>query len=201
MKNKFLALAAFGAAALGTAIVSAPAHAQIPQGSGPQSNITVNVSVPEILYLRTITDIDLTIDAADLTGATLNAVAGSNPPAFTGTQNLEDGAGLVDTNSPFAGGSADGVPVVKTIPSAYVVWSNSPTGNYQVQVTTPGGGLVGPGGGVVNVAVNGANPSTQTAQGLINATAQNILLDLAAASGTISAGTYTGNITVEAFRP
>jgi len=34
MKNKFLALAAFGAAALGTAIVSAPAHAQIPQASG-----------------------------------------------------------------------------------------------------------------------------------------------------------------------
>ncbi|WP_066425035.1 hypothetical protein [Anabaena sp. 4-3] len=206
MKNKFLALAAFGAAALGGAIVSAPAHAQIPQGSGPTSDITVNVSVPEVLYLRTIADIDLEITAADLTGATLTPVAGTNPPALIGPNNdtAESPADSVDTASPFAGGFADpaGPGVDKTITSAYIVWSNSPTGTYDVQVDTPASGFAGPGPATVGVDVVGANPRTGIgAEGLVTATAQDITLNLVASDDNITAGSYTGVITVEAYRP
>ncbi|WP_026734433.1 hypothetical protein [Fischerella sp. PCC 9605] len=200
MKNKFLALAAFGAA-LGSTIVSAPANAQINQGSGPSSPITVNVSVPEVLYLRTITDTDIEITAADLTAATLTAVPGTTPPAYIGSDKNEEADGTVNSTSPFAGGFADGLPVQKTITSAYVVWSNSPSGSYQVQVTPPAGGLIGPGGKTINVAVVGANPATRPAEGLITATPGDIGLELSPSDSNPTAGTYTGDVTVEAFRP
>jgi hypothetical protein len=201
MKNKFLALAAFGAAALGGAVISAPANAQINPGSGPTQNITVNVTVPEVLYLRTITEFDVEITPEDLTAEPLTPVAGSVPPAFIGSnQDQEDGTNTVNTASPFAGGFAD-TPIPKTITSAYIVWSNSPTGTYQVQVDGPAGGLVGPGTATVNVGVVGENPVTRDAQGLIIATPGDIELELSASDGNITAGQYTGDLTVEAFRP
>lgn len=202
MKNKFLALAAFGAAALGSAIVSAPAKADIPVGSGPTSNITVNVSVPEVLYLRTITDVDIQITDTDLTATTLTPVPGSTPPAFIGSDQVEEGTtNTVNTTSPFAGGFAEGVPVEKTLTSAYIVWSNSPAGTYSVQVTPPAGGLVGPGTATVNATVVGANPVQLNAEGLVTSTPQDIVLELSASDDNITAGTYTGDLTVEAFTP
>jgi hypothetical protein len=201
MKNKFLALAAFGAAALGGAIVSAPAHAQIPQGSGPSQNITVNVSVPEVLFLRTIEEANIEITAADLTAATLTEVPGTTPPALIGSDQGQEADGTVNATSPFAGGFAEGVPVEKTITSAYIVWSNSPTNQYQVQITPPAGGFVGPDTATVTATVVGDNPVTRTAEGLVTATPGDIVLELAASDDDIAAGTYTGDVTVEAFRP
>jgi hypothetical protein len=199
MKNKFLALAAFGAAALGGAVISAPANAQITPG--PTQNIIVNVSVPEVLYLRTISNFDLEITPEDLTGELLDPVPGSTPPAFTGTDQLQEADGTVNTASPFAGGFAD-IGGMKTITSAYIVWSNSPTGKYQVQVTAPPGGLVGPDGATLNVALVGTTyPVELDAEGLVTATPQNIELELSGADDNIKAGTYTGDLTVEAFRP
>ncbi|AFY49869.1 hypothetical protein Nos7524_4099 [Nostoc sp. PCC 7524] len=202
MKNKFLALAAFGAAALGSAIVSTPANAQIPQGSGPTSPITVNVSVPEVLYLRTITTANLVITPTDLTAVALTGLGPGVPPTspFIGSNQGQEAGGTVDTASPFAGGFADGVPVEKTITSAYIVWSNAPS-NYEVQVTAPVGGFVGPGGDAVTAAVVGTNPASFAPEGLINSTPRDIVLDLAGGSGDLTAGTYTGVLTVEAFRP
>lgn len=201
MKNKFLALAAFGAAALGSAIVSAPAKADIPQGSGPTSNITVNVAVPEVLYLRTIADIDIQITDTDLTATPLTELAGP-PIAYIGSDQVEEGAtNTVNATSPFAGGFAEGVPVEKTLTSAYIVWSNSPAGTYSVQVTPPAGGLVGPGAATVNAAVVGANPVQLPAEGLVTSTPQDIVLELTASDDNITAGTYTGDLTVEAFTP
>lgn len=201
MKNKFLALAAFGAAVVGGAVVSAPANAQIPAGSGPTQNITVNVSVPEVLFLRTIQTANITITPADLTASTLTGpVAGSNPPAFFGSNQAQEAGGTVDTASPFAGGFAEGVPVEKTIASAYIVWSNAPS-NYEVQVTAPTGGFVGPGGDIVTAAVVGTNPASFAPEGLINSTPRDIVLDLAGGNGDLTAGTYTGLVEVEAYRP
>lgn len=201
MKNKFLALAAFGAAALGGVIVSAPANAQIPQGSGPTQNITVNVNVPEVLFLRTITTANIDILAADLSAATLTPVPGSTPPALIGSD--QSAGTTVDATSPFAGGFADpaGAGVPKTITSAYIVWSNSPAGTYSVQVTPPAGGFVGPGAAVVNAVIGGTNPVQVPAEGLVTSTPRDIALNLTASDDNIMAGTYTGQLTVEAFTP
>jgi hypothetical protein len=200
MKNKFLALAAFGAAALGSAIVSTPANAQIPQGSGPTNSITVNVSVPEVLFLRTIQDINLEITAADLTGTTLTAGPGTPPAYYIGSDQGESPADSVNTASPFAGGFADGVPYQKPIPNAYIVWSNSPSGTYNVEVTAPAN-FTGPSAATVGVTVPTPNPVILPAEGLVTATAQTITLELTASDDNITAGTYTGVLTVAAYRP
>lgn len=197
MKNKFLALAAFGAAALGGAILSAPANAQIQQGSGPSQNVTVNVSVPEILYLRTIVDADVTIDPADLGASGLTPVPGTTPPAAIGSDQSEEIGGTVNTASPFATLVA-GTPIQKTIKSAYIVWSNSPTGTYQVAITP--GTFTGPNATTLTAAVNGANPVTLPATGLVTSAAQDVALDVTLPANP-TAGTYTGTLTIEAFRP
>ncbi|WP_066379849.1 hypothetical protein [Anabaena sp. CA = ATCC 33047] len=207
MKNKFLALAAFGAA-LGSAVVAAPAHAQITQNDGPTSNIEVNVLVPEVLYLRTIENIDLEILPADLTAATLTGpLAGSVPPAYVGEDNdqAEEVGGTVNATSPFAGDFLNGTGVTKTIPSAYIVWSNSPTGSYQVQVTAPASGFVrsgaAAGAAVVEVDFDETYPVTHTAEGLVTASPKDITLILGASDDNITAGTYSGVLEVTAFRP
>ncbi|HLO84868.1 MAG TPA: hypothetical protein VK203_07625 [Nostocaceae cyanobacterium] len=195
MKNKFLALAAFGAAALGGAILSAPANAQIPQGSGPSQNVTVNVSVPEILYLRTIVDADVTIDPADLGANGLTPVPGTTPPAAIGSDQSEEAGGTVNTASPFATLVA-GAPIQKTITSAYIVWSNAPS-NYSVAITP--GTFAGPNGNIA-VAVNGANPASFAPTGLVTAPARDVVLDITLPENP-TAGTYTGTLAIEAFRP
>ncbi|WP_375498075.1 hypothetical protein [uncultured Nostoc sp.] len=199
MKNKFLALAAFVTAVLGGAILSAPASAQIAQGSGPNSTINVTVSVPEILYLRTITTANVAITPADLVGtsgaAGLTAVSSSTPPAYQGS-GTSSGA-TVDTTSPFSVGAT---PVTKTITSAYVVFSNSPTGTYEVAITP--GTFTGPSSNTLAVGVNASDVSSAaiTAEGLSSATAKDIILDVPL-SATAPAGSYTGTLAVEAFRP
>jgi hypothetical protein len=204
MKNKFLAIAALGAAALGSAVLSAPANAQIAQGSGPTSVIPINVIVPEILYLRTIESYDLTITPTQLVGATGagllsgTPVTGSNPPAYINAaqDQSESPVDSVNTASPF---TAPGAPVAVSIPNAYIVWSNSPTGSYSVGFTAGTFTAASSGSATLTVAPTNATV-TQTTEGLINATAKpldlNVTLD-----GTSKAGSYAGTVTVEAFRP
>lgn len=197
MKNKFLAIAAFGAAALGSAVLSAPANAQIAQGSGPSQTINVNVSVPEILYLRTITTANVTISPTDLAGAgasALTPVASTTPPAYIGSDQAESPPGSVNTASPFA---APGAPVAVSIPNAYVVWSNSPTGSYSVGFTP--GSFTSSGGDSITVTATNATVSNP-ATGLVTATAYPIDLDVAL-NDTTKAGSYAGTVLVEAFRP
>lgn len=196
MKSKFLAIAAVGAAVFGSVVLSAPANAQIPTGSGPTSNVTVNVSVPEILFLRTIVDADVPIDAADFGGPALTPVAGSVPPASVGFDQAEDAGGTVNAASPFAA-LVGGTPITKTITSAYIVWSNSPTGSYNVAITP---GTFTSGANSLTVAVNGTNPATFTAEGLVTATPRDVVLDITPPANPI-AGTYTGTLAIEAFRP
>lgn len=190
MKNKFLALAAFGTAILGGAILSAPVNAQIAPGTETET-ITVNVSVPEILFLRTITTADVAITPADLVGAAgaalLTPVAGTTPPASTGSELSSTPA--LDTLSPFALAAA---PVPKIITNAYIVWSNSPTTNYSVAITPTGFTGIG-------VAVNSASVGVKPALGLVHSTGSDIALDVTL--GDTQAGTYTGTLIVDAFRP
>ncbi|MBH8552477.1 hypothetical protein I8751_08825 [Nostocaceae cyanobacterium CENA357] len=197
MKNKFLALVAFGTAVLGGAILSAPANAQIAPNTETET-INVNVTVPEILFLRTITTANVAITPTDLVGgagaASLTAVTGSTPPAYTGSDKST--GTTVDTVSPFSVGAT---AVAKTIDDAYIVWSNSPTGTYEVNIT-PSAFVNGTNN--LTVAINGSDVSTAAiaAEGLVTATAKDIVLDVTLdAAG--KAGTYTGTLTVDAFRP
>ncbi|MBG1263757.1 hypothetical protein [Nostoc commune] len=200
MKNKFLALAAFGAATLGGAILSAPASAQIAQGSGPTSTINVSVSVPEILYLRTVQNAAIDISAAELVGgaATLTAITGTTPPASIGNDQTTGPAGTpISTTSPFTLAAA---PVTKIISNAYIVWSNSPTGTYTVDITP--GSFTDANSNILTVDVSGSDASstTQAATGLTTGNVQNIDLDVTL-DATGKAGSYTGVLTVEAYRP
>jgi hypothetical protein len=199
MKNKFLALAAFGTAALGSAILSAPANAQIAQGSGPTSTINVNVSVPEILFLRTVQNANVVIAPSDLATGTgvLNALTGTTPPAYIGSDQTAGPAGTpLDTTSPFA---LTGTSVSKTITGAYIVWSNSPTGSYTVGIT-PGTFTDATYSNTLAVTVNSGSVGAKTALGLTHTTASDIGLDIPI-SATSPAGSYDGTLTVEAYRP
>ncbi|BCL36949.1 hypothetical protein [Nostoc sp. MS1] len=195
MKNKFLALAALGTAALGSAVVSAPANAQIAQGAGPSQTINVNVSVPEILYLRTVQNADVVITPTQLAGNAVTLTsAGGTPPAYIGSD--QSTGATVDTTSPF---SAPGAPVAVSIPNAYIVWSNSPTGSYSVAFDT--GTFTASGSGGATITVEPTNATlTNTAEGLVTATPKNIDLNVTLDANT-KAGSYAGTVTVEAFRP
>lgn len=196
MKNKFLALAAFGTAILGGAILSAPVNAQIASGSQTKP-ITVNVSVPEILFLRTITTADVAITPTDLVGAGGAALLTSNggtPAAYEGSD--QSTGSTLNTVSPFSVAAA---PVLKTIPSAYIVWSNSPTGTYEVDIT-PGTFASGMNNLTVGINASDVSSASITAEGLTTATPRNIDLDVTL-NATAPAGIYTGVLTVDAFRP
>ncbi|AUB36718.1 hypothetical protein COO91_02641 [Nostoc flagelliforme CCNUN1] len=190
MKNKIVAIIAASAAALGSTIFSTPAHAQI---TTPASNVNVSVSVPEVLYLRTVSTIDVDILATELTAATLTA-SGSG---FVGGDQggTADGTNGVSTTSPFFVASGN-VAVTKTVPKVFAVWSNSPRGN-GVAVSTA----------IVTPTLNGANssaitissvaPITATANvpGLINPFTDGVTLGLILGGNSISqAGDYTGGV-------
>lgn len=198
MKNKFLALAAFGTAVLGGAILSAPANAQITQGNGPTSTINVNVSVPEILFLRTVQNAAVVIAPGDfLTGAgALTALPGTPPAGYVGSDQTTGAAGTpIDTASPFA---VPAPSITKTITGAYIVWSNSPTGNYTIDIAE--GPFTDANSNTLAVTVAAASEGSKPALGLTHTTASDIDLDIPV-SATATAGSYAGILTVEAYRP
>ncbi|QLE49623.1 hypothetical protein FD724_17040 [Nostoc sp. C057] len=200
MKNKFLALAAFGTAIVGGAILSAPANAQIAQGSGPSSTINVNVNVPEILFLRTVQNASVDLLASDLvTGAGgLTPIASTTPPAYIGGDQTTGPAGTpLNTASPFA---LTGTSVTKSLVNSYIVWSNSPTGNYTVAITPSTTFTEVTSGNTLAVTVNPSSVGIKPALGLTHGTASNIDLDVPI-SATAAAGSYAGTLLVEAYRP
>ncbi|MBN3893922.1 MAG: hypothetical protein HWQ41_01025 [Nostoc sp. NOS(2021)] len=207
MKNKFLAIAA-SIAALGTAIVSAPAQAQI---VGTPTPVNLSVQVPEVLYLRTVSDIFVGLTAADLASGLNPSGTGyygsDNTSGTVGTNPLGGPAGTgVNTGSPFAvtgPGSFN-----QSLPNVYAVWSNSPRPGGVNITYNKGGSLSGTLNAVSpatgSVAYTIASTSNQTGkvpQGLVNPTyvgALDLTLDL---TGATTAGSYTGVITVTADAP
>ncbi|WP_427162744.1 hypothetical protein ACQFX9_15115 [Aliinostoc sp. HNIBRCY26] len=189
MRSKFVAIIAASAAALGSTMLSAPAHAQV---SGT-SDVGVNVTVPEVLYLRTVQTIDISLLPADLTAAPLTASgSGFFGSDATGTA---DGTNGVDTTSPFflTGGN---VQVTKQVPAVFAVWSNSPRGN-GVAVTTSVITNTLNGASGATIAINGVAPIQGTANvpGLVNPFVSGVDLDLILGGNGISqAGAYTGGV-------
>lgn len=109
MKNKITAIVV----ALGSAIFTAPAHALT-----ATSTVPVSVTVPEVLYLRTINLIDITLTTTDLGVANPVTVEQVDPGSF-------------NTNSPFTNADA----ITKQISNVYAIWSNSSAGTTAVDIT------------------------------------------------------------------
>lgn len=197
MKNKILAIAATaGTAILGSSVFSTPAQALT-----QTQDVTINYTVPEILYLRTFQTVNMTLDTTSL-GAALTAAAGgdgfvgkdydpSNPTVTIDTAGNADVT--LDQTSPFVNLAA----VNQNIPELYAVWSNS-NGNVDVNLqSTP---LTAAGG--QTIAVNSITPTVDNfaAPGLDTPEIGGADLDLDLTNATV-AGTYTGTITVDVSTP
>jgi hypothetical protein len=202
MKNKFLVIAAASTAALGTALLSAPAHAQI---TGSNVPVNLNVTVPEVLFLKTVKDINVNLSAADLA----SQFAGSSTGGFAFDNNSGTAGAAqtgVNVQTPFAGTATS--QFNQSIPSVYVVWSNSPRAGGVNITFNKGGSLTGslnavsPATGSVDYTIASTSNLTQlTPKGLVTPTVVggvDLALDLTKAA---NAGQYTGVITVTADAP
>ncbi|PLZ13670.1 hypothetical protein [Fischerella thermalis] len=196
MKNKILAIAATaGTAILGSSVFSTPAQALT-----QTQDVTINYTVPEILYLRTFQTVNMTLDA-NLLGATLTAqgsgFVGKDYDPTNATVNIDPVTGnadvTLDQTSPFGNLAA----IQQSIPELYAVWSNS-TGTVDVNLTsTP---LTEVGG--KTIAVNSITPTVDNfaAPGLDTPQIGGADLDLDLTNATVM-GIYTGTITVDVSTP
>ncbi|PLZ95346.1 hypothetical protein CI592_22260 [Fischerella thermalis CCMEE 5328] len=196
MKNKILAIAATaGTAILGSSLLSTPAQALT-----QTQDVTINYTVPEILYLRTFQTVNMTLDA-NLLGATLTAqgsgFVGKDYDPTNPTVTIDPVTGnadvTLDQTSPFGNLAA----IQQSIPELYAVWSNS-TGTVDVNLTsTP---LTEVGG--KTIAVNSITPTVDNfaAPGLDTPQIGGADLDLDLTNATVM-GIYTGTITVDVSTP
>ncbi|PLZ47376.1 hypothetical protein [Fischerella thermalis] len=196
MKNKILAIAATaGTAILGSSVFSTPAQALT-----QTQDVTINYTVPEILYLRTFQTVNMTLDTT-LLGATLTAqgtgFVGKDYDPTNATVTIDPVTGTADVTldqtSPFGNLAA----IQQSIPELYAVWSNS-TGTVDVNLTsttlTEAGGQT--------IAVNSITPTADNfaAPGLDTPQIGGADLDLDLTNATVM-GTYTGTITVDVSTP
>ncbi|PMB04307.1 hypothetical protein CI594_04890 [Fischerella thermalis CCMEE 5196] len=196
MKNKILAIAATaGTAILGSSLFSTPAQALT-----QTQDVTINYTVPEILYLRTFQTVNMTLDTT-LLGATLTAqgtgFVGKDYDLTNPTVTIDPVTGTADVTldptSPFGNLAA----IQQSIPELYAVWSNS-TGTVDVNLTsttlTEAGGQT--------IGVNSIDPTVDNfpAPGLDTPQVggADLNLDLTNATAT---GTYIGTITVDVSTP
>lgn len=187
MKNNILAIiVAAGAAVVGSSLFSAPAHAQLTTNQ----NVAVQISVPEVLYLRTFQTVDLAISEADLAGGAAVTTAGVGK-GFN-TVATTDGTTAINQDSPFTG--VTGGSLTKTVDELFAVWSNSPDGGPSVTLSIPTPALAGPNGATATIAsVTETDSEPATAPGLDTpfVGGADIELDLGAAT---QAGAYTGGV-------
>ncbi|MBD2387968.1 hypothetical protein [Cylindrospermum sp. FACHB-282] len=118
MKTRFLAIAVASTAALGTFVLSAPAHAGgLEATSGA---IGVTVTVPEVLYLRTVDTISAPISIFEITGF-------QSTGSRTDRDGVADGSNGVNLTSPFVQQGSQNFNFNKVIPNVFAVWSNNST--------------------------------------------------------------------------
>ncbi|MBW4556667.1 MAG: hypothetical protein KME59_12125 [Trichormus sp. ATA11-4-KO1] len=195
MKNKFLAIfAVAGIAAVGSALFSAPAHAQL----AVDQDVNVELEVPEVLYLRTFETLSLTITEDELAGGTAVTTGGIGQD-FDSLSPISDGTTLIDQTSPFGG--LTGGSITKPVAELFAVWSNNPDGGVNVTLTPTTTGLTSAGGGtatIVSVTKTSTDPTTAPGLETPYVGGADIEFDL---NGATVAETYTGgviNVSVEA---
>lgn len=130
MNKKVLGLLAASAAVIGSAILAAPARAV-------EQTVDVNLTVDEVLFLRTFQSIDLKVSQGDLSGGTEDK---DYDPRST------DGTLQIDVDSPTnVNDIAGGETVTKEVRELYAVWGNGDVDSGDVTVTvrtTPGGDML-----------------------------------------------------------
>ncbi|BAT51099.1 unknown protein [Nostoc sp. NIES-3756] len=195
MKSKILAIVAVSTAALGSAILSAPAQAQI---TSTPATVGVNVTVPEVLYLRTVSTIDVDIPVSALTSETLTA-SGTGFTATENDGNTADGTNGVDTLSPFNTTNGEATASI-SIPNVFAVWSNSPRGQGVSVAAAIGTATLTSGGSTITLTSAAASPASAPVPGLVNPFIGGVNLGFTLGGNGISqAGDYTGGtITITA---
>ncbi|MCC5598076.1 hypothetical protein [Nostoc favosum] len=187
MKNNILAIiVAAGTAVVGSSLLSAPAHAQLTTNQ----NVSVQISVPEVLFLRTFQTVDLAITEADLAGGTAVTTAGIGKDFNTVATTT--GTTLIDQASPFAG--LTGGSITKNVSELYAVWSNNPSGSIAVTLSPTTTALTGPNSAtasIVSIAKTVADPATPPGLDTPFVGGADITFDLGTAT---QAGAYTGGV-------
>ena len=122
MKSKFLSILA-GATAVSSIILSAPAHAV-------KQDVNVNLTVDEVLFLRTFDTVELRVTQGELSG---------DPNAEREASGTTDGTDQIDLTPPSLLTESTATSVSKSIKELYAVWGNSAaTPNITIKVNPDG---------------------------------------------------------------
>ena len=127
MNKKVLGLLAASAAVASTAIFASPARAV-------KQNVNVNLTVDEVLYLRTFEDVELRVSQSEL--------GDGNPEAESEAIGTTDGTNQLDVTGVTVGDESDATFVTKEVTELYAVYSNGDADDIDVQVTVDPNGRV-----------------------------------------------------------
>ncbi len=151
--KKILGIFVASAAALGSAMISAPAHAQ-------SAILPVQVEITPAIYLRTYTDLKFIVSAQDLQGG--------KSVERIGSYDEKLGTTTLTTDTPV---ETPTTTVNKTVPVLYQIWGGSANPDIRVTATkenlrtqggTTGGIAGGSGTTPVTMAVTGGTLTSMT---------------------------------------
>jgi hypothetical protein len=139
MNKKVLSLLAASAAVVGSAIFATPARAV-------QQEVEVNLTVDQVLFLRTFRSIDLKVSQGELSEG-----AAVDKDFVQANDGSTDGTALIDVETPTGVNNIEpGQTVTKEVKELYAVWSNGDDvddGDVTVTITTsPDGDTLSTGG-------------------------------------------------------
>ncbi|MGB3640233.1 MAG: hypothetical protein WBA39_22050 [Rivularia sp. (in: cyanobacteria)] len=117
MNKKVLGLLAASAAVVGSAIFAAPA-------SAVKQQVNVNLTVDEVLYLKTFDTVELRVSPSELGSAVESEASGTT-----------DGTNLLDVTGVILGDESSLTSVEKEITELYAVYSNGNATDVKVRVT------------------------------------------------------------------
>ncbi|NJM17394.1 MAG: hypothetical protein HC907_01035 [Richelia sp. SM1_7_0] len=158
--KKILGIFTASVAALGSAMIAAPAHAQ-------SAILPVEVEVTPAIFLRTYSDLKFIVSQQDLQG-------GTSVDQTTGTYDEKAGITPLSTETPTG---SENLTVTKTVPVLYQIWGGSTNPDVEVTAskdtlkTTTGSGIGGTStqvtmdvsGGTLETATNGTNQNYKQA--------------------------------------
>lgn len=117
MKNKVLGIIAVGATAVSSIILSAPAQAV-------KQDVDVNVTVDEVLFLRTFDTVELRVTQGELSNSLESDVRGTT-----------DGTNQLEVSDVTINGESDNAEVIKNINELYAVYGNADADDINVRIT------------------------------------------------------------------
>lgn len=109
MNKKVLGLLAASAAVVSSAIFAAPARAV-------KQDVNVNLTVDEVLFLRTFETVELRVSQGELNG---------NPDSETEASGTTDGTDQIDLTAPLLGAESTATSITKSVQELYAVYGNS----------------------------------------------------------------------------